>query len=360
MGQAGCEKLAAAGYEAICRLSAAEGLVACQEREPALVISEYCLGEGGSGLDFLRKLGRLNKRPPVVIATGRGREEVAARALALGAYAYELKDAGYLERLPQIVARALEEAGRRERDQAREQALGRQRSQNELAGWLAHNFKNILAASIGYLNLIDFDNPAQDGERRRQYLAQSIEGQESAIDLLEQLSRLTEAGGEKEIINVGDLVAECWEAARLTVLSDLEKKDAVQAEHARIRIGQMVFFNSARRLPPVQMVRQDLRSVMKALLQNALEAVLPVEDPRILVLGENVDGRLELTVRDNGRGMSEEVIRHAAEPLFSTKGEVGVGLSLGLVSSIATRYGGELSFKSSPGAGTSVKITLTV
>ena len=51
---------------------------------------------------------------------------------------------------------------------------------------------------------------------------------------------------------------------------------------------------------------------------------MAVENPRILVLGEQVGPYLELTVRDNGRGMDDYTLRHAAEALFSTKGEVGV------------------------------------
>jgi signal transduction histidine kinase len=97
---------------------------------------------------------------------------------------------------------------------------------------------------------------------------------------------------------------------------------------------------------------------MEALIQNSLEAVLAVDDPRILATGELTAGgsRLELTIKDNGRGMSENVLKHALEPLFSTKGEVGVGLSLSLVSSLLNRHGGGLNIISAPGAGASVKI----
>jgi C4-dicarboxylate-specific signal transduction histidine kinase len=116
--------------------------------------------------------------------------------------------------------------------------------------------------------------------------------------------------------------------------------------------------NAVRRLPPITFVRSDLTAVFISLLQNSLEAVLNMDDPRILVAGEAQNQHLELTIRDNGRGMSAEVARQAREPLFSTKGEVGVGLGLSLADALVERHGGSLEIKSEPGAGATVRITL--
>jgi signal transduction histidine kinase len=44
--------------------------------------------------------------------------------------------------------------------------------------------------------------------------------------------------------------------------------------------------------------------------------------------------------------------------LFSTKGEVGVGLGLSLADALVERHGGSLEIKSEPGAGATVRITL--
>lgn len=361
MGLAACEALRAAGFEAVLRLSATEAFITCQERRPDLLITEYCLPEE-SGLELLKKLHRLENAPPALMVSALGNEEVAARAMSLGALNYQLKTADYLNSLPALARETLEfwRIERRNREQNLKQK--RVESQNELAGWMAHNFRNILAASIGYLNLIDFKNSDQDNDRRQHYLLDSIQAQQSAIDLLEKIDRLTASSDFTDVqaVNVGEVVAEAWEAAQNKVLADLQALRPEQADYFRVRQNQVVFFNSARRLGMVEMVRSDLAAAMEALLCNALEAVAQVEDPRILVLAENNGGYLDLTVRDNGRGMDEEVQRHAAEALFSTKGEVGVGLGLSLVNTIAARYGGELDFKSIPDTGTSVKLSLKV
>jgi two-component system sensor histidine kinase RegB len=65
------------------------------------------------------------------------------------------------------------------------------------------------------------------------------------------------------------------------------------------------------------------------------------------------EGRLRIEVEDRGTGMSDELLRHAGEPFFTTK-EPGKGMGLGLylVRLVADRYGGEFSIHSKLGEGT--------
>lgn len=356
MAEAAAEALKAAGHETAICLTVEDGFSICQERRPDLVITEYYLNDG-AGLDLLEKLARLERVPAVIMATGCGHEQAAARALALGAWDYQVKTESYLDSLPDMAARCLANQAAQKEAREKETSKRRLEAQSELAGWLAHNFKNILAASIGYLNLIDFKNTDQSRSKREEYLADSRESQESAIRLLEQLIRMTDAeGGEAELVLPAEVVDEAWESVKSKVAHLTQVGDPDRLDEVREKIGRVVFLNSARRVQPVNLVAADFSSIMEAVLQNALEAVLAVEEPRILVLGE-LDGRnLAITVKDNGRGMSENVLKHALEPLFSTKGEVGVGLSLSLVSSLVMRHGGELSLKSAPAAGVTVKI----
>ncbi len=357
MAEAAARALREAGYEAVPCLTTSEAFSLCQERKADLVLTEYYVGDG-TGLDLLEKLSRRDSAPPVAVATGCGNEEAAARALDLGARAWLVKSETYLRDLPFQVERLLNDQASRQAMKEKSHLKRRQEAQNELAEWLAHNFKNILAASIGYLNLVNLKNPGQDRAKQEKYLNESRQSQESGIQLLEQLIRMTASeAGEAERIIVAEVVDEAWETVRSKVLTVTRAQYPERLENVRAQIGQVAFLNSTRRLPPVNMVRADLESIMEALLQNALEAVLAHDEPRVLALGEMHGRTLELTVRDNGRGMSESVLKHALEPLFSTKGEVGVGLSLSLVSSLVVRHGGDVNLKSAPGAGTTVKIT---
>ncbi|MDR1921462.1 MAG: response regulator [Candidatus Adiutrix sp.] len=357
MAAAASEVLERAGHASIAATAAAEAISMCRESRPDLVLTEYHI-QDGAGLELLEGLTRLTPAPPVFIVAGCGNEAAAARAAALGACGYAVKTGTYLRDLPAIVEKALDALALKRDALERETTKCRLQAQSELAGWLAHNFKNILAASIGSLNLIDLKNAEQDPARQAEYLADSRRSQESAVALLEQLIRMTEEGdGEIEQVVVSEVVDEAWEATRSKMLTSLQAGPAESFARDRDKIGRMPFLNATRRLPPQRMVRGELRSILEALLQNALEAVMETLEPRILVQGGlAAGGRLELIVRDNGRGMSAGVLRHAVEPLFSTKGEVGVGLSLTLVRALAIRRGGVLSIDSTPGAGTTVKM----
>lgn len=75
--------------------------------------------------------------------------------------------------------------------------------------------------------------------------------------------------------------------------------------------------------------------------------------------GRNTDAYIEITVRDDGPGMSEEVRAHALEPFFTTKPKgQGTGLGLAMVHDLVTQYGGAIDIQSGLGCGTAVRLYL--
>jgi two-component system sensor histidine kinase RegB len=101
-------------------------------------------------------------------------------------------------------------------------------------------------------------------------------------------------------------------------------------------------------------VRATVQSV-DALVGNALDA----GGRHIEVRAACERNELLVTVRDNGDGMSEEVLRRVTEPFFTTK-EPGQGMGLGtfLARTFAERLGGALRYDSAPGRGTTATLTL--
>ena len=68
---------------------------------------------------------------------------------------------------------------------------------------------------------------------------------------------------------------------------------------------------------------------------------------------------VELTVRDEGEGMSPEVQARLFEPFFSTKlGGAGIGLGLMAVDAFARQSGGRARVTTAPGLGTTVTLEL--
>jgi light-regulated signal transduction histidine kinase (bacteriophytochrome) len=100
----------------------------------------------------------------------------------------------------------------------------------------------------------------------------------------------------------------------------------------------------------------QIRQVMANLVSNALDAV-PVGG-RVWLEATAGEGGLEIVVRDEGEGMSEETQRQLFRPFFSTKGDLGNGLGLYISNEIVERHGGRLTVESTVGVGTMMRITL--
>ena len=63
---------------------------------------------------------------------------------------------------------------------------------------------------------------------------------------------------------------------------------------------------------------------------------------------------LTLEIRDDGSGMSKEVLKKATDPFFSTKKVRNIGLGLPMLAQAAERTGGALAIESKGGEGTRV------
>jgi signal transduction histidine kinase len=346
--------LTEAGHQTMHTSSCVEGLAMFQERRPDLVLVNYFLTEG-DGLGFLDNLRRLAPEAMAVMITGLGNENMARQAMSLGAFDYVVKGPNYFQSLPSMVEDFLKRQEILARQAAESDLSRRLSAQSELAGWLDHNFKNILSAVAGSLALIDPGNPSQSDEKRREYLADGLASLNTAIKLLGDLTRMTSSGGEEDAssVIVASVVDEAWKStcARLRAGrgEDFGASPAV--------LDKAIFVNETRTVAPQRLVRQDLATIMEALLKNSLEAVSQSADPRIVARASVAGEYLALSVEDNGRGMDQNVQRHAFEPLFSTKGKVGVGLSLTTVLALVNRHQGQVKITSSPGQGALVELT---
>jgi len=97
---------------------------------------------------------------------------------------------------------------------------------------------------------------------------------------------------------------------------------------------------------------------LAALAKNALDAS-PEGSPVLLQAVESSSDRVRFIVRDEGTGMSPEVLERVAEPFFTTKAAgQGMGLGAFLAHLFAQTLGGQLSFESKPGCGCSAMLDL--
>lgn len=101
-------------------------------------------------------------------------------------------------------------------------------------------------------------------------------------------------------------------------------------------------------------------AVDQILLNLAANATDAIDSQGKLTLRLTQDGdNSVLEVRDDGRGMSEDVLQKALEPFFTTKADgAHSGLGLATVYSIARSCGGNVEIESVAGAGTTVRVSL--
>jgi len=100
-----------------------------------------------------------------------------------------------------------------------------------------------------------------------------------------------------------------------------------------------------------------LEQVVINLLNNAIQAVAEVDDASIKIELAVLDDNLELTVSDNGKGISEENLDQLFEPFFTTK-NTGIGLGLTISKRIMDAFGGSIVALDKTQQGASFVITL--
>jgi len=256
--------------------------------------------------------------------------------------------------IAQQVARLLDqvdaiEAEEKQRDLER-QMLHAQKMESLglMAGGIAHDFNNLLVAILGNADLLQRSLP---GRSKEVELVGEIESaSQRAAELCQQM--LAYSGHSKHTItrfDLTDLVAEMIQLLRITV-----SKDAV------------LHFEPGEQLPLIEGDPSQVRQVIMNLILNASES-LPDGEGDIHIEIDAVPGGctpakhgisvpkaglyLCLKIRDNGCGMSEEMLERIYDPFFSTKFK-GRGLGLASVLGIVRGHHGGIQVSSEIDTGT--------
>jgi signal transduction histidine kinase len=109
--------------------------------------------------------------------------------------------------------------------------------------------------------------------------------------------------------------------------------------------------------------RDKVEKILLNLVFNAFK--FTPEGGRVGIRALQEGGRLELVVRDTGKGMTQEEVSRVFERFWqaesaSNRRFQGVGLGLALVRELAHLHGGEVKVESQAGVGTSMQVTLDV
>ncbi len=113
-----------------------------------------------------------------------------------------------------------------------------------------------------------------------------------------------------------------------------------------------------RALPALEGRPEEITSALRALVQNAVEALKGTG--HIYVTTEESEGFAYLYIQDSGGGIPREIEDKMYDPFFTTKGKGRRGLGLTLARTLLKKNGGDMELHSSDGGGTICTIRMPV
>lgn len=214
---------------------------------------------------------------------------------------------------------------------------------------IAHDLRSPFAGLVGLSGLLVETFPTLDTDKlfhSTKLLAQSIRDVATLTDNLLQWALLEQ--GEMQVHPATFGVEELFE----TVITPLDQ--ALRAKNLTLE----------KKCPPGLLLRADrnmLSSGLRNLVSNAIK--FSPAGQTIALVAEEVAGKVQLSVRDLGKGMEAATVQALNRGLNAavtrgTKGEGGTGIGLVLAREFAVRNGGDLAFQSEPGKGTLATLTI--
>lgn len=223
------------------------------------------------------------------------------------------------------------------------------RAFGEMAGGVVHDFNNALMSITGYSDLLLQDESLMDDrELLRQYLKTMNMAGRDASHVVSRLRDFYRPREETDVFSAVNLNALIEEVVPLT--------KPKWHDHA-LETGRAIRVElELQKVPPVLGNGAELREIFMNLVFNAVDAM---PDGGVITLRtEMIEDAVQIEVADTGTGMTEEVRQRCLEPFFSTKGEKGTGLGLAMAFGIIRRHQGMLDIETSPGRGTTFRLTL--
>ena len=228
--------------------------------------------------------------------------------------------------------------------QEREQLIGsllkanKSASTGALSASIAHELNQPLGASS--LNIQFLQKKLAEGdlnnELQKEVLATLLSDNQRAAKIIRSLRSIFSDGEmSTSQVNLGDLLQTVLTIAK----PELTKKN-IQVM-LRLHPNLLVNVNAS-----------EIQQVMLNLINNGIESLAASNriDKKLTIEGAYLDAGVQISVADNGQGLSEESQSHLFELLSSTKPS-GMGLGLWLCKHIIGRHGGSIWFESNAGGG---------
>jgi signal transduction histidine kinase len=203
----------------------------------------------------------------------------------------------------------------------------------ELTAGLVHEIKNLLNP-IGFLDFIKDDISPENQE----YVKYIYESRARIVELIDDVRLLSK--DEEVCYQMSDyeLEAVVEEALHLSMLDSEVKSKTIQLQlgyHGKVYIN-----------------KNKIIQVLLNLLRNAAHALQSVPDGEIVIKTQTEQESVQVSVIDNGIGIEQDLLDKIWQPFFTTKGDTGTGLGLGICRNIIENHHGQISCESQKNIGT--------
>ncbi len=216
----------------------------------------------------------------------------------------------------------------------------------KIVGGVAHDYNNILGAILGYADLITAKYP--DIEGLNKYATQITEAGERGRDLTQRMLAFSkQESSQPEAVNLHAALASQSEllGKSLTAL--------IKLDYQLCESPWLIYID-----------QNELEDTLLNLAINARQAMasggvltlathkchLAFAQARAIGLAEG--DYMQLTIEDNGSGISEEIADKIFDPFFTTKSSDGTGLGLSQAYAFMDRSGGTIRLESTADSGT--------
>lgn len=210
-------------------------------------------------------------------------------------------------------------------------------------GNLAHEMKTPLTSILGFADLLYLQKEVPDAQRV-----------EYAQVISQEAKRLRSLSGKLlELITLGSTQLEVAPASLQEVAAEVELSLRPVMAQSELTLS-CVFADLT-----LDMDRELFKSLLYNLLDNGCKA--SERGGRLELAAREVDGQVEILVRDYGQGIPAEELDKVCQPFYMvdksrSRKAGGAGLGLALCREIVSVHGGTMEIDSSPGEGTLITL----
>ncbi len=287
---------------------------------------------------------------PLVAVTSRDRSAVLApwleylgsasviTVIALGLLVFVVRRLQHEMRARVEAQKAL---ARRAEQTRRLEALGR------LSGGIAHDFNNVLAAILGYADLLEQQVPA--GTPAARSAEQVLRAGERGKRLVARILSFSRGGTRPQApVSAQAVVGEVLDLLAATLPATVKVERSFDALDALVRGDATQLFEAVHNLCTNALHAMQGGGVLRVSLTTRLAPIAQTYSHGRLDAGEQV----VLCVEDSGPGIAPEAVEHLFEPFFTTRAaEGGTGLGLAMVHGAVKDMEGAVDVQSTPGKG---------